>query len=195
MEPLTPLTHVKFTRNREELLEQMHAFEGRRGELFPVKSAAEEAQLTRAQPRGGARRRHPRRTQRDRHASRGLARGPQVGALRQPGSADRAVGCEPELRRACRTCCEAPTAATSRFTRSIRARSAASRFGGDFVLRMLADTTGGRAIVNTNNPDAALDAGHRGRERVLPGRLHADPADRQRRQVPQDQRQGEATRR
>ncbi len=29
-------------------------------------------------------------------------------------------------------------------------------FGGDFVLRMLADTTGGRAIVNTNNPDTAL---------------------------------------
>jgi hypothetical protein len=30
------------------------------------------------------------------------------------------------------------------------------RFGGDYVLRMLADTTGGRAIVNTNNPDESL---------------------------------------
>ena len=40
MDPLTPLTHLEFTRNRDELLETVQKFEGRRGELFPVRSAA-----------------------------------------------------------------------------------------------------------------------------------------------------------
>ena len=44
MDPLTPLSHLKFTRSRDELLERMAEFEGRRGELFPVRSVLEEAQ-------------------------------------------------------------------------------------------------------------------------------------------------------
>jgi VWFA-related protein len=46
MDPLTPLSHLEFTRSREELHERIRTFEGRRGELFPIKSAAEEAQQT-----------------------------------------------------------------------------------------------------------------------------------------------------
>lgn len=45
MDPLTPLSHLKFTRSRDELLLRMSAFEGRRGEIFPVKSVLEEGQL------------------------------------------------------------------------------------------------------------------------------------------------------
>ncbi len=45
MDPLTPLSHLKFTRARDELLMRMGEFEGRRGEIFPVRSVLEEAQL------------------------------------------------------------------------------------------------------------------------------------------------------
>jgi VWFA-related protein len=45
VDPLTPLSHVKFTRSRKELLERVATFEGRRGETFPVRSVMEEAQL------------------------------------------------------------------------------------------------------------------------------------------------------
>jgi len=46
MEPLTPLSALEFTRSRDELRERMRSFEGRRGQLFPVKSLLEESQLT-----------------------------------------------------------------------------------------------------------------------------------------------------
>jgi len=45
MDPLTPLSHLKFTRSRNDLLLRMASFEGRRGQIFPVKSVIEEAQL------------------------------------------------------------------------------------------------------------------------------------------------------
>jgi VWFA-related protein len=45
MDPLTPLSHLKFTRSRDDLLRRMAEFEGRRGEIFPVKSVLEEGQL------------------------------------------------------------------------------------------------------------------------------------------------------
>lgn len=45
MEPLTPLSDLKFTRSQPDLLAAIQAFEGRQGELFPVKSILEEAQL------------------------------------------------------------------------------------------------------------------------------------------------------
>jgi VWFA-related protein len=47
MDPLTPLSHLEFTRAREDLLRRVGEFEGRRGEVFPVKSPIEEAQLSR----------------------------------------------------------------------------------------------------------------------------------------------------
>jgi VWFA-related protein len=45
VDPLTPLSHVKFTRSRDDLLRAVEHFEGRRGQVFPVKSVMEEAQL------------------------------------------------------------------------------------------------------------------------------------------------------
>ncbi|MGQ0737211.1 MAG: hypothetical protein ACT4QD_26640, partial [Acidobacteriota bacterium] len=44
VDPLTPLSHIGFTRDRNVVLDRVQRFEGRRGELFPVRSAAEEAQ-------------------------------------------------------------------------------------------------------------------------------------------------------
>ena len=155
MEPLTPLSHVKFTRNREELLAQMHAFEGRRGELFPVKSAAEEAQLSVrniAEVRGGV----------TLDALNAIVT--HLGGLREGRKSVLFVSQGPPT---------GMSAASPNFARMQEVLRSANRgnvtihaldprplgsvrFGGDFVLRMLADTTGGRAIVNTNNPDEAL---------------------------------------
>jgi len=45
MDPLTPLSHLEFTRDQAKLIERMNAFEGRQGEYFPVRSAAEDAQM------------------------------------------------------------------------------------------------------------------------------------------------------
>jgi VWFA-related protein len=45
MDPLTPLSHLEFTRSRTDLLRRMATFEGRHREIFPVKSVLEEGQL------------------------------------------------------------------------------------------------------------------------------------------------------
>lgn len=45
MDPLTPLSHLEFTRSRSDLLRRVATFEGRHREIFPVKSALEEGQL------------------------------------------------------------------------------------------------------------------------------------------------------
>ena len=47
MDPLTPLSALRFTRSKAELLAVVNKFEGRQGEIFPVKSVMEEAQLMR----------------------------------------------------------------------------------------------------------------------------------------------------
>ena len=46
MDPLTTLDSLRYTRNKQQLLERIQKFEGRRGELFPVRSAVEEMQMT-----------------------------------------------------------------------------------------------------------------------------------------------------
>lgn len=48
MDPLTPLSAMRFTRLRSELIDVINKFEGRQGELFPIKSPIEEAQLMRS---------------------------------------------------------------------------------------------------------------------------------------------------
>ncbi len=48
MEPLTALSALRFTRSKSELERIVNTFEGRQGEVFPVKSVMEEAQLMRS---------------------------------------------------------------------------------------------------------------------------------------------------
>jgi VWFA-related protein len=45
VDPLTPASNIEFTRSQGDLTEIIRKFEGRMNELFPVKNAAEEAQL------------------------------------------------------------------------------------------------------------------------------------------------------
>jgi VWFA-related protein len=47
MDPLTTLSALRFTRSKRELLSAVNTFEGRQGEIFPIKSVMEEAQLMR----------------------------------------------------------------------------------------------------------------------------------------------------
>jgi VWFA-related protein len=47
MDPLTPLSALRFTRSRSDLIDTINKFEGRQGEVFPIRSAMEEAQLGR----------------------------------------------------------------------------------------------------------------------------------------------------
>jgi len=47
MDPLTTLSALEFTRTKQKLLRVTNAFEGRQGEIFPIKSVMEEAQLQR----------------------------------------------------------------------------------------------------------------------------------------------------
>lgn len=51
MEPLTTLSSLRFTRDQQELFKAVQMFEGRQGELFPVKSPMEEAQWARGNVR------------------------------------------------------------------------------------------------------------------------------------------------
>jgi VWFA-related protein len=44
MDPLTPLSALRFTRSRADLHEVVRKFEGRQGEMYPMRSAIEEAQ-------------------------------------------------------------------------------------------------------------------------------------------------------
>ena len=51
MDPLTTLSALRFTRSKPDLLEVIRKFEGRQGEIFPIKSVMEEAQLARGDMR------------------------------------------------------------------------------------------------------------------------------------------------
>ncbi len=45
MDPLTPLSALRYTRELDDVQARLRTFEGRRGQLFPVRSVMEEAQL------------------------------------------------------------------------------------------------------------------------------------------------------
>lgn len=148
MEPLTTLYDLKYTRNKAELLARIRSFEGRYGETFPVKSAVEEAQLSQRnwmELRSGV----------TLSALKALAT--QMGGLREgrksilffsqgpgvrPGSPNDLLMREIDV-------------AANRGNVSIHVIDprplGAVGFGGDTVLRRIAESTGGRAIVNTNN--------------------------------------------
>jgi VWFA-related protein len=153
MEPLTTLYDLKYTRSKEELLERIRTFEGRRGEVFPVKSAIEEAQLTQ-------------RNWRELRAGVTLsaleALATQMGGLREGRKSILFFSQGPPL----------PPSSPNE-ARYREAMEAANRgnvtihtidprplgavgFGGANTLRRIAADTGGRAIVNTNDPTEQL---------------------------------------
>lgn len=149
MEPLTTLYDLKYTRSKTELLNRIRAFEGRYGETFPVKSVIEEAQLSQRnwmELRSGV----------TLSALKALTM--QMGGLRDGRKSILFFSQGPGVR---------PGSPNDHLMRDID--EAASRgnvtihvidprplgsvgFGGDTILRRLAADTGGRAIVNTNNP-------------------------------------------
>ena len=149
MEPLTTLYDLKYTRSKQELLQRIRNFEGRYGETFPVKSVIEEAQLTQRnwmELRSGV----------TLSALKALAT--QMGGLRDGRKSILFFSQGPGVR---------PGSPNDQLMREID--EAANRgnvtihvidprplgsvgFGGDTILRRLAADTGGRAILNTNNP-------------------------------------------
>ena len=153
MEPLTTLYDLKYTRAKDELINRIRTFEGRRGEVFPVKSAIEEAQLTQRnwqELRAGV----------TLSALEALAT--QMGGLREGRKSILFFSQGPPL---------PPSSPNEQRYRE--AMEAANRgnvtihvidprplgavgFGGANTLRRIAADTGGRAIVNTNDPTEQL---------------------------------------
>jgi VWFA-related protein len=153
MEPLESLRDLKYTRSKPELLARVQKFEGRRGEVFPLKSAAEEAQMT----------------QRNWME---LRAGVTLSAL---GALATQLGGLREGRKSILFFSQGPPArpGSPNDERYKEAMEAANRgnvtihvidprplgtvgFGGDDILRRIAYDTGGRAIVSTNDPEKHL---------------------------------------
>ena len=154
MDPLTPLTHLDFTRNRNELLERVQKFEGRRGELFPVRSAAEEMQQTQRnvwELRAGvtldavnAIATHLGGMREGRKSILFVSQGPPV-SLRSVNW--------PRLEDVVRSANRGNVTIHTLDPRPL----GAGEFGGNMVLRRFSDETGGRAIHNTNDHAEYLD--------------------------------------
>jgi VWFA-related protein len=154
MEPLTTLYDLKYTRSKDDLIQRIRTFEGRRGEAYPVKSAIEEAQLTQRnwqELRAGV------------TLSALEAIATQMGGLREGRKSILFFSQGPPL---------PPSSPNEQRYRA--AMLAANRgnvtihaidprplgsvgFGGANTLRRIAADTGGRAIVNTNDPTEQLN--------------------------------------
>ena len=153
MEPLESLRDLKYTRSKQELLGRVRNFEGRRGEMFPLKSAVEEAQMTQRnwmELRAGV------------TLSALGALATQFGGLREGRKSILFFSQGPPVR-----------PGSPNDLRYKEAMEAANRgnvtihvidprplgsvgFGGDDILRRIAYDTGGRAIVSTNDPERHL---------------------------------------
>lgn len=154
MDPLTTLDSLKFTRDKSWLLERIRTFEGRRGQLFPVRSAVEEAQLSQRnvwELRGAvslsaleALTTHLGGLREGRKSVIFVSQGPPVSL---PGS--------PNYERL-----ESALQAANRGNVTVHVLDprplGSAPFGGGEALRRLAAETGGRPIVNTNNPEQGL---------------------------------------
>jgi len=153
MEPLESLRDLKYTRSKPELLERVRTFEGRRGEVFPVKSVIEEAQMSQRnwmELRAGV------------TLSALGALATQLGGMREGRKSILFFSQGPPVR-----------SGSPNDLRMKEAMEAANRgnvtihvidprplgsvgFGGDDILRRIAYDTGGRAIVSTNDPERHL---------------------------------------
>ncbi len=154
MDPLTTLHDVRFTRDKAWLLDRIRSFEGRRGQIFPVRSAVEEAQISQRnvwELRGAvslsaleAIATHLGGLREGRKSIIFVSQGPPV-AL--PGS--------PNYMRL-----ESALQAANRGNVTVHVLDprplGSAPFGGGEALRRLSAETGGRAIVNTNNPEQGL---------------------------------------
>jgi VWFA-related protein len=154
MDPLTPLTHIEFTRDRNRILEIVNKFEGRRGELFPVRSAAEEAQQTQRNPwelRAGV----------TLDAMNAIVT--KLGGMREGRKSVLFISQGPpvSLRSVNWPRMEDVVQSANRNNVTIHTLDpralGASEIGGNLVLRRFADETGGRAIFNTNDHVGHLD--------------------------------------
>ena len=154
MDPLTPLTHIEFTRDRNRVLEIVNSFEGRRGELFPVRSAAEEAQQSQRniwELRAGV----------TLDAMNAIVT--RLGGLREGRKSVLFVSQGPpvSLRSVNWPRMEEVVQSANRANVTIHTLDprplGSSEFGGNLVLRRFSDETGGRAIFNTNDHASHLD--------------------------------------
>lgn len=154
MDPLTPLSHIEFTRDRNRLLDIVGKFEGRRGELFPVRSAAEEAQQTQRnvwELRAGV----------TLDAMNAIVT--RLGGMREGRKSVLFVSQGPpvSLRSSNWPRMEDVVQSANRANVTIHTLDprplGSSEFGGNLVLRRFSDETGGRAIFNTNDHTEHLD--------------------------------------
>ena len=154
MDPLTPLTHIEFSRDRNKLLAIVNNFEGRRGELFPVRSAAEEAQQSQRniwELRAGV----------TLDAMNAIVT--KLGGLREGRKSVLFVSQGPpvSLRSVNWPRMEDVVQSANRANVTIHTLDprplGSSEFGGNLVLRRFSDETGGRAIFNTNDHASHLD--------------------------------------
>jgi VWFA-related protein len=153
MEPLTTLDGLKYTRSKNDIINRIKTFEGRRGEVYPVKSAVEEMQLTQrnwGELRAGV-------------TLDGLnALATQLGGLREGRKSIVFVSQGPPI--------QLGSPNDQRLNDAVKAANRGNvtihvvdprplgfvGFGGADVLRRIAADTGGRAILNTNDPSSQL---------------------------------------
>jgi VWFA-related protein len=153
MEPLSTLDSLKYTRSKNDIINRIKTFEGRRGELYPVKSAVEEMQLTQrnwGELRAGV----------TLDALNALAT--QLGGLREGRKSIVFVSQGPPIQLGSPNDQRLNDAIKNANRGNVTIHALDPRplgfvgFGGADVLRRIAGDTGGRAIVNTNDPSSQL---------------------------------------
>jgi VWFA-related protein len=154
MDPLTPLSHLEFTRDFHELAERMNRFEGRQGEYFPTRSALEDAHMRSGNPavvRAGV----------TLSALEALVM--HLGGLRETRASILFVSQGPPVNNPNSMNwhrLEDVLRAANRTNVTINTLDPRPLGGGFFgsigLLRQLAAETGGRAIVNSNDPSEWL---------------------------------------
>jgi hypothetical protein len=157
MEPLTSLRDLRFTRSKATMQRIVQNFEGRQGELFPIKSVLEEAQLARSDIRAvraevtlsalASLTVRLARTREGRKTILFVSQGPPTEFGSSYGSLQDRMR---EISQA------ANRGNVTIYTLDPRGLGMEPRLGVRDTLYQLAAETGGRAIVNTNNASGML---------------------------------------